>query len=133
MRDIFAIFTSLNKRLGYQYDWSARKYIAEQFVPFPVKLAALCSEIAGLVGEEHSLKPDAAIVNFYPVIILPRHLFSSSPLFSFSSSSSVSFLLASLTSLVTTLLIVMIDVINSKPSTTLNDHCYVFRNYELMK
>ena len=52
---------------GYQYDWTLRKYIKDDFVHFPPKLAAICSEIGVLLGSKFSMKPDAAIVNFYPV------------------------------------------------------------------
>lgn len=37
--------------LGYQYDWTARKYYEDAFVPFPAELAAFCSHIGELLGE----------------------------------------------------------------------------------
>jgi 2OG-Fe(II) oxygenase superfamily len=53
--------------LGYQYDWTARRYFEDAFVPFPEELAALFSQLTELVGHGFSLRPEAAIVNFYPV------------------------------------------------------------------
>ena len=52
--------------LGYQYDWSERKYYPEAFVPFPSQLADLCKELGQALGENNTIDPQAAIVNFYP-------------------------------------------------------------------
>jgi hypothetical protein len=41
----------------------------DQFVTFPKRLSALCALIGDLIGPTYSIKPDAAIVNFYPVMI----------------------------------------------------------------
>lgn len=49
-------------------------YIKEQFAPFPAKLAAMCSKIGDLIGDGYSIKPDAAIINFYPVTYCRRFL-----------------------------------------------------------
>ena len=52
--------------LGYQYDWTERKYYPEAFVPFPSQLADLCKELGQALGKNNTIDPQAAIVNFYP-------------------------------------------------------------------
>jgi len=51
--------------LGYHYDWTKRMYEENAKSKFPSNLAALCQELASLVGE--NITAEAAIVNFYPV------------------------------------------------------------------
>lgn len=50
--------------LGYQYEWTSRKYIRSLFAPFPEDASTLCTKIANIVGVEE-YTPEAAIVNFY--------------------------------------------------------------------
>lgn len=50
--------------LGYHYDWTERCYREDARSPFPEKLAVVCCDMARRVG--CSIKPEAAIVNYYP-------------------------------------------------------------------
>jgi alkylated DNA repair protein alkB family protein 1 len=50
--------------LGYHYDWTSRKYYKDVFGEFPSELSELVKTLASVVGE--SIKPEAAIVNYYP-------------------------------------------------------------------
>jgi alkylated DNA repair protein alkB family protein 1 len=50
--------------LGYQYDWTARKYHREHHVPFPPELFSESRRLASLVGVG-DYRAEAAIVNFY--------------------------------------------------------------------
>jgi len=43
--------------LGYQYDWTARKYYPHAYVPFPAALAALCRELGDLLGNGNRIDP----------------------------------------------------------------------------
>jgi alkylated DNA repair protein alkB family protein 1 len=64
--DNFLSFQKLRwSSLGYHYDWTARKYQKSVKSPFPEELSKLSTNLAALVGE--NLKPEAAIVNYYPV------------------------------------------------------------------
>lgn len=51
--------------LGYQYDWSLRKYHDEKRSPFPAGLASLAVELACRDGGARNFTPQASIVNFY--------------------------------------------------------------------
>lgn len=51
--------------LGYHYDWTSRRYYKDAKSEFPVELLELSQKLASLVG--NTLKPEAAIVNFYPL------------------------------------------------------------------
>eukprot|EP00605_Chrysophyceae_sp_TOSAG23-4_P002603 GSChrysophyteH1.ASY1.ANO1.2874.1 assembled CDS len=53
--------------LGYQYDWTARSYHKEQFVPFPQRVGDISRIIAEVCEAGFTMKPEAGIVNFYPV------------------------------------------------------------------
>jgi alkylated DNA repair protein alkB family protein 1 len=50
--------------LGYQYDWTARKYHQQQPVAFPTDISVLTRLIAHACGSA-PYKPEAAIVNYY--------------------------------------------------------------------
>ena len=53
--------------LGYQYDWTNRSYKKEKYVPFPIKLAQLCTDLTASINNDtnYNLHPEAAIINFY--------------------------------------------------------------------
>ena len=53
--------------LGYQYDWTARSYHKEQFVPFPQRVGDISRIIAEVCEASFTMQPQAGIVNFYPV------------------------------------------------------------------
>ena len=53
--------------LGYQYDWTARSYHKEQFVPFPEQLGDFSRLLAEACEHGFTMQPQAGIVNFYPV------------------------------------------------------------------
>ncbi|XP_067680496.1 nucleic acid dioxygenase ALKBH1-like [Haliotis asinina] len=50
--------------LGYHYDWTAKKYYADQHSEFPADLGVLSSCIAEALGYK-DFSPEAAIVNYY--------------------------------------------------------------------
>ena len=53
--------------LGFQYDWTARNYNNAAYVPFPAQLGELARQLASACGAGFTIKPEAAIVNFYPL------------------------------------------------------------------
>jgi alkylated DNA repair protein alkB family protein 1 len=50
--------------LGYQYDWTNRKYHPQEIIPFPTDAELLVQSIACVSGCDE-YKPEAAIVNYY--------------------------------------------------------------------
>jgi len=50
--------------LGYQYEWTSRKYIRTRHAQFPLDASQMCTIIANVAGV-HPYTPEAAIVNFY--------------------------------------------------------------------
>jgi alkylated DNA repair protein alkB family protein 1 len=50
--------------LGYQYDWTNRKYYKEKYIQFPLDVEDFSKKICSLISE-NDYKPEAAILNFY--------------------------------------------------------------------
>ena len=84
--------------LGYHYNWTDKVYNEEFKNEFPDELGLLISTIAKSLGFE-SFKPEAAIVNFYPLgsTLAPHtdhsEFYLKSPLFSISFGQSAIFLI----------------------------------------
>merc|ERR1719385_154404 len=63
--------------LGYHHNWDTKKYSDKSVSPFPNDLSDLCKMVISFIGELDQkdvrdefiagYKPEAAIVNFYPV------------------------------------------------------------------
>ncbi|KAH8376312.1 nucleic acid dioxygenase ALKBH1 [Drosophila serrata] len=83
---------------GYHHDWDTKHYDDHMHSPFPEDLSLLCRLFSSTMGYE-DFKPEAAIVNYYPVgSSLSGHVDysepnQSAPLFSFSFGQSAIFLI----------------------------------------
>ncbi|XP_017030388.1 nucleic acid dioxygenase ALKBH1 [Drosophila kikkawai] len=83
---------------GYHHDWDTKHYDDRMQSPFPEDLSRLCRLFASILGYEE-FKPEAAIVNYYPVgSSLSGHVDysepnQSAPLFSFSFGQTAIFLI----------------------------------------
>lgn len=52
--------------IGYQYDWTNRKYPDNAVADFPAAFGQFCSDLVP-VCSNFTLKSEAGIVNLYPV------------------------------------------------------------------
>lgn len=83
---------------GYHHDWDTKHYDDQMQSPFPEDLSGLCRLFSSVMGYE-DFKPEAAIVNYYPVgSSLSGHVDYSepnqtAPLFSFSFGQAAIFLI----------------------------------------